>query len=181
MALLKVARLGHPVLRQIAAPVPPGEIKSETVQKLIDDMIDTMREYEGVGLAAPQVHESRQIAVIEVTNNKRYPAAPPIPLMVIINPIVTFHSPDLIKEWEGCLSIPELRGRVPRSEKVVVRALDRSGRETTIDTGGFLAIVLQHEIDHLNGRVFLDRMTDLSTLTHLKEFERYWQREEREE
>jgi peptide deformylase len=174
MAILKVARLGHPVLRQVAKPVPQGEIKSPAIQRLIDDMIETMHEYDGVGIAAPQVHESLQIAVIEVARNPRYPRAPEIPLTVLINPEITARSDAKRTGWEGCLSVDGLRGQVPRSEQLTARWLDRTGRPVQVEAQGFFAVVIQHEVDHLNGKVFLDRMADLTTLTHLQEYERYW-------
>src|SRR5205809_5875142 len=114
MAILKVARLGHPLLRQVAKPVPRDEIGSPEIQRLIDDMIETMREYDGAGLAANQVHTLKQIAVIEVLENERYPDAPQVPLTVVINPVVTPLSEELEEGWEGCLSVPAMRGPVPR-------------------------------------------------------------------
>ncbi len=174
MAILKVARLGHPVLRQVAEPVPHDEIHSPGIQRLIDDMVETMREYSGVGLAANQVHVPRQIAVIEAQRNSRYPDAPEIPLTVIINPVVTPAGEPLAEDWEGCLSIPDLRGLVPRYAAVRLSAYDRTGAKMDVIAKDFLARVIQHESDHLNGIVFLDRMRDLSTLTHLAEWNKYW-------
>src|SRR5438034_7374158 len=118
MAILKVARLGHPVLRQVAKPVPPEEIRSPEVQRLIDDMVETMREYDGAGLAANQVHTLQQICVIEVQGNPRYPEAPHIPLTVLINPVVTPVTEEIEDGWEGCLSVPDMRGLVPRCTAV---------------------------------------------------------------
>jgi peptide deformylase len=182
MAILKVTRLGHPVLRQTAKPIPQGEIKSPTIQRLIDDMIETMHEYDGVGIAAPQVHQSLQLAVIEVARNPRYPQAPSIPLTVLINPEITARSATTRTGWEGCLSVEGLRGQVPRSEQLSARWLDRTGRPVQAEVQGFFAVVIQHEVDHLHGKVFLDRMADLTTLTHLQEYERYWlHRDETEE
>ncbi len=174
MAILKVARLGHPVLRQIAASLTIGDIRSAPIQRLIDDMIETMKEYSGVGLAADQVHESKQIAVLEVADNPRYPEKPSVPLTVLINPQITSLSEETEEDWEGCLSIPDLRGRVPRCKSIHVQALDRDGRELSFRADGFHARVIQHEWDHLNGRVYLDRMRDFSTLTFLAEFARFW-------
>jgi peptide deformylase len=178
MAILKVARLGNPILRKKSDMVDPAEMTRPEFQRFIDDMIETMREYDGVGLAAPQVHISKQIAVIEAKGNPRYPESPDIPLTVIINPTVISMSKEKREGWEGCLSVDNLRGRVPRSTRMVVKALDRQGKEFTLDASGFLAIVLQHEIDHLMGHVYLDRMSNLSTLTHMREFYRYWVKEE---
>ena len=173
MAILKVARLGHPVLRKIAVSLSVAEIQSAPIQRFIDDMIETMKEYNGVGLAADQVHESKQIAVIEVADNPRYPDKPPVPLTVLINPQITPLSEQTDDDWEGCLSIPDLRGRVPRFKSIRVQALDRNGRELSFAAHDFHARVIQHEWDHLNGKVYLDRMRDLSSLAFLAEFTRF--------
>src|SRR5205085_12393064 len=127
MAILKVARLGHPVLRKTAASVPVAEISSPETQRLIDDMVETMREYNGAGLAAPQVHTLEQICVIEVAGNPRYPEAPSIPLTVLINPVVTPLTSEIEDGWEGCLSVPDMRGLVPRYTAVRLEAYDRQG------------------------------------------------------
>ena len=174
MSILKVARLGHPVLRQVSANLPERELQSPAMQKLIDDMIETMKEYDGVGLAADQVHESKQVAVLEVANNPRYPNKPDVPLTVLVNPRVTPLSDALEEDWEGCLSIPDLRGRVPRYTSVRVQAWDRNGQELDYVATGFHARVIQHEFDHLNGKLYVDRMRDLTTLSFLQEFARYW-------
>jgi len=174
MAILKVARLGHPVLRQLSAPVPRGQIRSAETQRLIDDMVETMREYNGAGLAAPQVHVLQQICVIEVHGNPRYPEAPAIPLTVLINPVVTALTEETEDGWEGCLSVPDMRGIVPRATSVRLEALDREGNRVDVVAKEFFARVIQHETDHLHGRVYLDRMRDFSTLTHLAEWNRYW-------
>jgi len=174
MSILKVSRLGHPVLRQVTQNVSPGELESPALQKLIDDMIETMKEYDGVGLAADQVHESKQIAVLEVADNPRYPQKPNVPLTVLINPKITPLSEEIEDDWEGCLSVPDLRGRVPRYKSIRVQAWDRSGNELDFVAEDFHARVIQHEFDHLHGKVYLDRMRDFSTLTFLQEFARYW-------
>ena len=174
MSILKVARLGHPVLRTGTKPLPQKQILSDDIQRLIDDMIETMKEYDGVGLAAVQDHESRRVAVLEVAENPRYPKKPRVPLSVLINPAVAPLTEEMEEDWEGCLSIPELRGRVPRYRTIQVQALDRDGKALEFTASGFHARVIQHEWDHLNGKVFLDRMRDLSTLAHLPEFSRYW-------
>ena len=132
-------------------------------------MLETMVEYYGVGLAAPQVHESLAIAVIESDGPRGT-----IPLTVLVNPEVTVLDDALIEDWEGCLSIPDFRGRVPRCRKLRVDALDRKGKKIKITAEGFFARVIQHEFDHLMAKVYLDRMPDLKTLTHLPEFQRYW-------
>lgn len=174
MSILKVARLGNPVLRKVAEDVPLDQISSAEIQKFIDDMIETMKEYDGVGLAAVQVHEPKQVAVLEVADNPRYPQKPRVPLAVLINLKITPLSEEMEEDWEGCLSIIELRGKVPRYKSIRVQARDRNSKELNFVASGFHARVIQHEWDHLNGKVFVDRMRDLSTLTHLQEFARYW-------
>ena len=175
MAVLKVARLGHPVIRTPAEAVPKETIPSSQMQRFIDDMIETMHEYDGVGLAAPQVHVSKQIAVIEVSDNRRYPGEGPIPLTVLINPKILNASKRQVEDWEGCLSVNELRGKAPRAESLEVEAYNRKGEKIKFHAQGFFARIIQHECDHLAGKVFLDRMPNLATLTHLNEFVRYWQ------
>lgn len=175
MAILKVSRLGHPVIRMPAVAVAKETITSPRMQRFIDDMIETMHEYDGVGLAAPQVYTSTQVAVIEVKENRRYPGEGPIPLTVLINPRISQASKKQVEDWEGCLSVDGLRGRVPRAESLEVEAYNRKGEKVKFHAHGFFARVIQHECDHLIGKVFLDRMPDLSTLSHLQEFARYWQ------
>ncbi|MBI3393092.1 MAG: peptide deformylase [Nitrospirae bacterium] len=174
MAILKIAEIGNPILRQVARPVPDDKVRSEAVQLLIDDMIETMREYDGAGLAAPQVRHSVQIVVYEAAANPRYPEAPSIPLTVLINPTVTLLPGPPEGGWEGCLSIPEMRGIVPRARSVRVKALDRLGRPVDFTVEGFHARVIQHETDHLQGILFVDRMPDLKSLARLNEFHRFW-------
>ena len=175
MAILKVARLGHPVIRTPSQAVPKETITTAGMQRFLDDMIETMREYDGVGLAAPQVHVPQQVAVIEVTENRRYPGEGPVPLTVLINPKIVSPSKKQLMEWEGCLSVEGFRGQVPRAESLDVEAYNRKGEKVKFSAHGFFARVIQHECDHLAGKVFLDRMPDLSTLSHLHEFAKYWQ------
>jgi peptide deformylase len=143
------------------------------VQRFIDDLIETMYEYDGAGLAAPQVHVSQRIVVMEVHHNPRYPEAPIIPLTVYINPEITPLTDDMDEDWEGCLSVPGLRGRVPRYTKIRLRAYDRQGKRVDFVAEGFHARVIQHECDHLQGKVYLDRMRDMSSLTFMEEFVKY--------
>jgi peptide deformylase len=140
MSILKVARMGHPALRAKARPLEKAELKSAAVQKLIDDMIDTMIEYHGVGLAAP----------------------------------ITVVGSDVVEDWEGCLSIPDVRGRVPRAREIRLRALDRNGGRLELRAHDFPARVMQHETDHLDGVLFFDRMRSFESLTFLDEYSRYW-------
>ena len=173
MAILKVARLGHPVLRRVADPVPPEALGAADTQRLIDDMLETMAEYDGVGLAAPQVHVSQRLVVYGVAANPRYPDAPPIPLTVLVNPRITPVGDEQEQDWEGCLSIPDLRGRVPRWACLRVEAQGRDGETLRYTAEGFHARILQHELDHLDGKVYVDRMGSMESLAFLSEFQRY--------
>ncbi len=172
MSILKVARMGHPVLRTKARALDRRELKSPALQKLIDDMIETMAEYHGVGLAAPQVHEGVRLFVATFdTEDDDSATAEPI---AVINPEVTPIGGDLVEDWEGCLSIPNIRGRVPRAPAVALRALDRNGERLEIRAEKFPARVIQHETDHLDGVLFLDRLRSFESLTFLEEYARYW-------
>lgn len=173
MAILKVARLGHPILRQVAEPVPPEGIGASALQRFIDDLIETMVEYDGAGLAAPQVHVSKQIVVFEVEGNPRYPDAESIPLTVLINPKLTPTTKHTEEDWEGCLSLPDLRGKVPRYTQVRIEAYDRTGNKLNYVAKDFEARVAQHECDHLLGKVFVDRMRSMESLSFGREFLRY--------
>ncbi|HEY8551677.1 MAG TPA: peptide deformylase [Vicinamibacterales bacterium] len=168
MSILKVARMGHPVLRQVAREVDPTEVRTAAFQKLIDDMIGTMVEYEGIGLAAPQVHESVRLFVAGIDGS-----GDNLKILPFINPVITPIGDEIVEDWEGCLSIPDLRGRVPRAREVLIRALDRRGKPFEMQLRNYPARVVQHETDHLDGVLFLERMTSLESLTFLEEFERY--------
>lgn len=172
--LYKVARLGNPGLREETSPFTPDEIKDPKTGEFIDSMIATMREYNGAGLAAPQVHVPKQIVIIESQNNPRDPEGENIPLTVLINPKIKSFSEETEEGWEGCLSLPDLWGRVKRSKAVTVNAVLPGGEETTIEAEGFYAVVLQHEIDHLYGKLFIDRMEDISSLSFTSEHKKYW-------
>ena len=173
MAILKVARLGHPILRQIAEPVSPEAIASPEIQRLIDDMLETMDEYDGAGLAAPQVHVSRRIVIYGVHGNPRYPDAEDVPLTVLVNPKISPTTSEMVEDWEGCLSVPDLRGQVPRYTRIKVDAYGRDGRPLRFSADGFHARVVQHECDHLDGTVYLDRMRSMASLSFLPEFQKY--------
>ena len=170
MSILKVARIGHPVVRTAAKAVPERAFGETRLQKLIDDMQATMYEYDGVGLAAPQIHESLRLAVLEVPGSDDRSEAE-VPFTVLVNPVITPLGDEMKKGWEGCLSIPDLRGVVRRLTRLRLEALDRSGKPFSIEASGFLARVIQHECDHLDGHVYLDRMADMKSLTFIKEFE----------
>ena len=174
MAVLKIAHLGHPILRQVAEPVSPEAIRAPEIQRLIDDMFETMDDHDGAGLAAPQVHVSRRVVIYGVDENPRYPDAESIPLTVLVNPRIAALGDEQEEDWEGCLSVPDLRGRVPRFTRVRVEAYGRDGKQLRFDAEGFHARVVQHECDHLDGRVYLDRMRSMESLSFLPEFRRYW-------
>lgn len=179
MSILKVARMGHPVLRAKARPLEKTEIRSASIQKLIDDMLDTMIEYHGVGLAAPQVHEGLRLFVASLDmgdvddDGEREPPEP----IAIINPEISVVDPVIIEDWEGCLSIPDIRGRVPRPWEIVLRALDRKGGRLELRAKGFPARVILHETDHLDGVLFFDRMASFGSLTFLDEYSRFHREE----
>jgi peptide deformylase len=175
MSILKVARMGHPVLRARARSLDRTEIKSAPIQKLIDDMLETMVEYHGVGLAAPQIHEGLRIFVAALDTGDKDVESEPV---AIINPEITPVGDEMVDDWEGCLSIPDIRGRVPRHREIKVRALDRSGNRIEIRAQNFSARVIQHETDHLDGVLFFDRMKSFETLTFLEEYSRYWTKDE---
>src|ERR1043165_1100011 len=149
MSILKVTRLGHPVFRKVTEKVSAVDLKSAATQQFIDDMIVTMKEYDGVGLAADQVFALKQIAVLEVAENPRYPDKPKVPLTVLVNPQITPMSEEMEDDWEGCLSIPDLRGVVPRYKSVRVQAYDRHGQPLDFVALDFHARVIQHEFAHL--------------------------------
>lgn len=187
MTLRKIARAGHPVLRQRAGELQPEALATAEVQRLIDDMVETMRDAGGAGIAAPQVHEPVRIAVLEVRANRRYPGLPSIPLTVLVNPVLTalVGSPgaplderDAVTMYEGCLSVPGLRGRVRRPRRVSVTALDRHGHELRFAWEGLASSVVQHECDHLDGVLFIDR-AEPGTLMFLDEYEQHVPLEER--
>jgi peptide deformylase len=172
MSILKVARMGHPVLRQKARSVDRTEIRNPVVQKLIDDMIETMVEYHGVGLAAPQVHEGLRLFVASLDHDDagESPSKP----IAIIDPEITPMSSEIDEDWEGCLSIPDIRGRVPRAAEIMLRAWDRDGGRIELHARHYPARVIQHETDHLDGILFFDRMRSFDSLTFLDEYSRYW-------
>ncbi len=173
MALRKIATIGHPVLRERARELTRDELASAAAQQLVDDMIDTMRDASGAGIAANQVYEPVRICVIEVDKNPRYPYKPDWPLTVLINPRVVALTDETFLNYEGCLSVPNLRGQVPRFTIVGVRAWDRRGHDVEFDVKGLTAGTFQHELDHLDGKLFVDRVADTRTLCTWAEYERF--------
>lgn len=161
--------MGHPVLRKVADPVPVKDIKSDRIQTLIKDMIETMFEYDGRGLAAPQIHESLQVVVMLWD----FDAGKKPELRCLINPVIQSLTAETSSYWEGCLSVPGLRGKVDRPNRIAVEAYDSHGKKLEFNAEGFAATVIQHECDHLLGKLYLDRMTDLTQLVFNREFGRY--------
>jgi len=178
MSILKVARMGHPVLRAKTRPVEKAEIKSQALQQLIDDMIETMAEYHGVGLAAPQVHEQVRLFVALLDSAADGDGDQPPEPTAIINPDIVVVGSDVVEDWEGCLSIPDIRGRVQRARDITVRALDRRGDRIELRAQNFTARVIQHETDHLDGILFFDRMRSFESLTFLEEYSRFWAKDD---
>ena len=166
--------MGHPVLRERARPFEKNDLRDPLVQKLIDDMIDTMHEYHGVGLAAPQVHEGIRVfvALLEEDPDSKTEAT------VVINPEISPLTKSKEEGWEGCLSVPDIRGMVPRFTDIMLKALDRDGKPFELRLTDFAARVAQHETDHLDGVLFFDRMTSMESLTFMDEYSRYHQKDE---
>ena len=174
MTVRPIATIGHPVLRERAREVTVEELRTTEIQGLIDDLIDTRRAADGAGLAANQIGVALRVAVAEIDGvNPRYPYKPPIPLTVIVNPVIEPLDDELVEINEGCLSVPDLRGAVPRYAAVRVRYLDRDGGEHDEIKRGLTAGTFQHECDHLDGKLFLDRVVDTTTLTTWEQFERH--------
>jgi peptide deformylase len=171
MPILPIAKLGNPILRQIAAKVDPRDIRTKELQRFIDDLFETMLDEPGIGLASPQVSRSIQLVVMGCEGEDGFPNT------VLINPKIVFYGPQQVENWEGCLSVDGLRGKVTRPSVVRVQALDRDGKSMDFEATGLYAVCIQHEMDHLIGKLFLDRMTDMSTLTQLAEFDQYWRHE----
>jgi peptide deformylase len=199
MSILKVARMGHPVLRERALRVDPAEILTPSFQKLIDDMLETMDEYDGIGLAAPQVHESVRLVLVGIHEGRRLDEDQDedgdeevvgegdaggaddvdedersLAVYALINPEIKVIGRETGEDWEGCLSLPGLRGRVRRPNEVTLTALDREANRIEMHLHGYPARVLQHEADHLDGVLFVDRMESLETLTYMEEYAKYW-------
>ncbi len=169
MSILKVARLGHPILRQVAAPIEPRTIIGADVQRLIRDMFETMAEYNGVGLAAPQVHISQRLVLVGGLEDGEGAGK----VLVLINPEIRPTTAETLGMFEGCLSVPGLRGYVERPAAVDVKAYDEKGRRVSFSLEGFPAVVVQHEADHLDGVLYVDRLKDPRLLGYEEEAERF--------
>ena len=176
--ILELTELGNPILREVAKEV--GDLADDEVQKLIDDMLVTVTDANGVGLAAPQVDSSLRIFVMASYPNPRYPDAPEIEPYAVVNPEIISESEEIEEDWEGCLSIPGIRGIVPRHKEIKVKYLDRYGKEKTEVINDFLARVFQHEFDHLEGIVFLDRLESSMDIITDKEYMKLFEEAEDE-
>ena len=170
---LRIAQIGHPISRQPTRILTREELLSEEIQSFLDDLVETMREASGAGLAANQVYQSLRICAVEVRKNSRYPYRPNIPLTILVNPVLTPASDETFINYEGCLSVPNLRGQVRRYCEVHVEALDREGNSISTVVKGMTAATYQHEVDHLDGRIFLDRVEDPNSVVTLENFQRY--------
>ena len=159
MAVQAVLRMGHPLLKQVATPV--AHFNSDELIKLVADMDDTMRAEHGAGIAAPQIGVSLRVVIFEVTENPRYPQVAPVPYTVLINPVVTALDAEEEAGWEGCLSVPGMRGLVPRARRVRYQGFDLTGAPIDRSVEGFHARVVQHEVDHLDGILYPQRVRDL--------------------
>ena len=173
VALLKIAQIGHPVLRQRARELTREELASEATQRFIDDLIETMRDANGAGLAAIQVHAPLRIFAVEVKDNPRYPYKPNVPLTVVVNPVIEPLTTDTFENYEGCLSVPNLRGIVDRFTRIKLTGWDRRGEEFSREIRGLTAGTFQHEADHLDGMIFIDKVKDPKTLCTWAEFDRF--------
>ena len=174
MAIRRVLQMGHPLLREVARPLDREAIGSEPVRRLIADMVDTLHDYGGIGLAAPQIGESLRLAIIEIPGGpSRYGELEPLPLSVFINPVVSVVDPKTRGCWEGCLSVPGLRGYVERPQGVRISYVTEQGEPREVELKGFFATVFQHEFDHLDGRLFVDRLKDSRLLVFDREYELY--------
>ena len=168
--VLPIAQLGAPVIREIAKPVT--DIASEATQNFIDDLMLTCHDAQGMGIAAPQVYCSKRIFIMSSQPNERYPYAPSMEPTAVINPTIVWHSEESEKDWEGCLTLPGVRGLVPRYLKIRVTYTTREGEQVEAEYEGFMARLFQHEFDHLNGKVFIDRVESTQDIVTEKEFQR---------
>ncbi len=169
---LKLVKIGNPILRRKIPALTNRKVKLKSIGLFLKKMVSTMRHAQGVGLAANQVGENQRAFVMECRGNRRYPTRPAFPLQAYLNPRIVSYSKAKLWDWEGCLSIPGFRGKVPRSKQVTFEALTPDGRKIRKTVSGFEARVVQHEVDHLNGLFYIDRMKDFRSWTHLEEFNR---------
>lgn len=171
----EVATIGNPILRQQARSLSQAEVRSEETAALVSDMIVTMEALDGIGIAAPQVGESLRLAVIEIAaDSTRYPGADTQGLTIFVNPRISVLDDTEQAYWEGCLSVPDLRGLVARPRRVRVDYLDLQAEPCSLEAEGFLATVIQHELDHLDGILFIDRVRDTTKLATIDDYRRFW-------
>lgn len=174
MGVLKVIKMGNPRLREVSEQVGLEEIQTAEFQKFIDELVGTMRFQNGAGIAAPQVDVLKRVFTMEMGDNPRYPDRGTFPLYIVVNPEIEAIGDTKVDSWEGCLSIPNIRGRLKRFERVKFSGLDRKGNHFEVQLDGFASVVAQHELDHLNGVLLIDRMDSMETLTFQDEYEKYW-------
>ena len=167
MTVHEILKMGDPRLLRVAQPV--RDFDTPELNALIADMFDTMEAARGAGLAAPQIGIDLQLVIFGFTRNDRYPDRPAVPRTVLLNPVITPLSDEMVEGWEGCLSVPGLRGKVPRHARIRYAGLDPQGRPIDREVDGFHAVVVQHECDHLIGRLYPTRMTDLTQLGYTSE------------
>lgn len=173
MTTLDILEIGHPLLREVASPISLEQLRSPEIQLFIDNLVETMHAANGAGLAATQVGAPIRICAIEVNKNPRYPYKPDIPLTILVNPVLTPIGDETFENYEGCLSVPNLRGKVTRYGRLRVTAWDRQGETIEQTVTGFTAGTYQHEVDHLDGSLFLDRVSDSSTLATWDQYEKH--------
>jgi peptide deformylase len=169
----KIATIGNPILRQVARPVTREELALPETQRFIDDLVETMFDANGAGIAANQVHEPIRICVICVKDNPRYPYFPDVPLIILVNPEIEPRTDETFLNYEGCLSVPNMRGEVHRRTVIRVRAWDRLGKSIDQEVKGLAAGTFQHEIDHLDGKLFVDQLADSRSLCTWADYERF--------
>ena len=171
--MIEIIKMGHPLLKEKALVINKDRIDSEDFKKFVDELIAIMRASEGVGIAATQVGVMERLFLLEVDNNKRYPNKENTPLHIMINPKIIYFSDEKIQAWEGCLSIPDVRGMVERSQSIIMEYTDIDGRTVEKEFNDFPAVIAQHELDHLDGILFIERMTDLKSLSFSDEYQKY--------
>ena len=168
-----ICRMGNPILRRVAADVKVSDINSDEFTQLLSDLRDSMKHYGGIGIAAPQIGVSLQVCIIELEEFNRYGEAIDLPLTVFINPVVEVINPDEAGYWEGCLSVPGLRGFVERPQHIRVSYMNEKSEMKMLEAKGFLATVVQHEFDHLFGKLYVDRIKDPRLLSYQEEFDQF--------
>ncbi len=170
-----ICRMGNPILRKVADEVKVSDIKSDEISQLILDLRDSMKHYGGIGIAAPQIGVSKQICVIELMGFNRYGQEVNLPFTVFINPVIEVLNDEEKGYWEGCLSVPGLRGFVERPQHLRVSFYNEKGEKQFLEAQGFLATVIQHELDHLFGKLYIDRIKDPTLLSYQEEFDQFIQ------